>query len=134
LHGKAAAASHLLRKHALDRIVPAIVALKSTLEEKRHPLQRHALQCLVQLMLEHKDAMEEALAMHRQLTAEIKFALAEQQKAAKAAQHQRQRASASPQRTPALGQAEPRAPGVPRIATVLTLAQRSSHILAKREV
>jgi ABC-type Fe3+-citrate transport system substrate-binding protein len=116
LHGKAAAASHLLRKHALDRIVPAIVALKTTLEEKRHPLQRHAVQCLVQLMLEHKDAMEEALAMHRQLAAEIKFALTQQQKAAKVTQQQppqpQQQRQGAPA-TPGLGQTEPSAPGAP---------------------
>lgn len=85
LANRATTANALLRQHVLERVVPAVASLKSFLEESRHPLQHNALQCLVQLMLEHKEHMEEALVTQRQLAAEIKFNIQEAERARKAA-------------------------------------------------
>jgi hypothetical protein len=94
IHGKAATANALLRKHVLEHVVPAVASLKGSLEEARHPLQRQALHCLVRCMLEHKEHMEEVLVTQLQLAAEIKFHAQEMQKAANKRHKQQAGASA----------------------------------------
>lgn len=70
---RSAAISAVVRKHVLDQMVPAVTALKGTLEERRSPLQKQAFECLVRLMIEHKAHMEEALVAHRQLAQEVTY-------------------------------------------------------------
>jgi hypothetical protein len=131
LVGKAASVNTLLRKHVLERVVPAVASLKSALEEARHPLQRQALQCLVRLMLEHKEHMEEALVTQRQLAAEIKFNIQESQKAAR---QQRKAAEAggagerlTPQASEAALAALPELPAAPGAGYLLLL--RCIHVM-----
>ena len=118
LAARSATTSALLRKHTLDKVVPAVASLKAHLEEAHHPMQAQALQCLVRLMLEHKEHMEEALVTQRRLAAEIKCTIQDSQKAARAARTQRKNAASAeatgarptPQTGDALGQPPP-APG-----------------------
>ena len=65
----------LVKKHLMERLVPAVAALKGTLEEGRHWLQQDAMLCLVGLLSGHKDDVEDILVTQRQLAAEIKFSM-----------------------------------------------------------
>lgn len=67
------AANGLIKKHMLERVVPAVASLKATLEEQQHWMQADALRCLVGLLREHTKEVEDILVTQRQLAAEIRF-------------------------------------------------------------
>lgn len=67
------AANGAIKKHMLERVVPAVASLKATLEEGQHWMQADALACLVGLLREHTKEVEDILVTQRQLAAEIRF-------------------------------------------------------------
>ena len=68
--------SKLVKKNAMENIVPLLIELKRQLERTRSPLLRFVMLYLQELLGDYRDEVDEILVADPQLAAEIKYDLA----------------------------------------------------------
>jgi condensin-2 complex subunit D3 len=65
--------SKIVRKNAVENIIPVIIELKHTLERSHSPLLGDLMVCLNELMKDYKEEVDEILLADRQLAKEIEY-------------------------------------------------------------